>query len=66
MPIYEYKCQDCQKIFEKLTFKEEEIECPFCGSKNVIKLISIFSSIGINGRNSNCSTCSSKNCSSCG
>lgn len=64
MPIYEYKCQDCGNIFEKLTYKEEEIECPYCSGKNIKKLISLFSSPGSEKGNI-CSSCSSRNCSSC-
>ncbi|MCS7202570.1 MAG: zinc ribbon domain-containing protein [Dictyoglomus sp.] len=63
MPIYEYKCKDCGNIFEKLTYKEEEIECPNCGGKNIKKLISLFASIG--SEKGICSSCSSRNCSSC-
>ncbi|MCX7846255.1 MAG: zinc ribbon domain-containing protein [Dictyoglomaceae bacterium] len=64
MPIYEYRCYDCGNIFEKLAYKEEEIECPNCGGKNIKKLISIFSSPG-SGRGSACSSCTSRSCNTC-
>lgn len=64
MPIYEYKCQDCGTIFEKLIYKEEDVKCFICGGKNVKKLISLFSSVGSNKGNT-CSSCSSGNCSTC-
>ena len=35
MPIYEYRCAECGRLFEKLVFageKEEEIQCPSCGA----------------------------------
>lgn len=40
MPLYEYKCSDCTKIFSlQRSVKEHENEptplCPHCGSKNV-------------------------------
>ena len=39
MPVYDYTCNDCQKVFETfLTLEEhdhEKIRCPDCGSKNV-------------------------------
>ena len=38
MPVYDYVCHDCHKIFEViLTLKEHEVDakCPKCGSKNV-------------------------------
>jgi len=42
MPIYEYKCPDCNTVFEKLqSIKEKPIkECPECHNKNVSKIIS--------------------------
>ncbi|MCP3887413.1 MAG: zinc ribbon domain-containing protein [Desulfobulbaceae bacterium] len=43
MPIYEYKCNECDKIFELITLSgnsEEKIECPSCKSNDINKLIS--------------------------
>ncbi len=43
MPIYEYRCQDCQKKFEAIVLSKNdasEIICPKCGSGNVKKEIS--------------------------
>lgn len=43
MPIYEYKCEKCNHLFERLVFKgdKKDINCPKCGdSKKVKKLIS--------------------------
>lgn len=42
MPIYEYKCLECDHTFEKLVFKHdgEKIECPKCKKKHTKKLIS--------------------------
>lgn len=33
MPIYEYRCQECQQIFEQWQkdFTEKEESCPVCG-----------------------------------
>jgi putative FmdB family regulatory protein len=45
MPIYEFSCLNCGKVFEKLVLKDEEIQelrCPYCNSKNIKKLISNF------------------------
>jgi putative FmdB family regulatory protein len=42
MPLYEYKCLECGKTFEKLTFHEGEVKCPRCGG-GVKKLMSPFS-----------------------
>ncbi len=43
MPIYEFKCSNCENVFEELIMsvgKESEVACPKCGSKDVAKLIS--------------------------
>ena len=33
MPIYEYRCQDCQQIFEEWQkhFEDVQANCPVCG-----------------------------------
>jgi putative FmdB family regulatory protein len=42
MPIYEYKCENCNHAFEKLVFTgdDEGVECPKCGDIRVKRLIS--------------------------
>jgi putative FmdB family regulatory protein len=46
MPIYEYKCRDCDLVFEVLkrsTLSENEAErCPGCGGEETDKLYSSF------------------------
>lgn len=52
MPIYEYKCNACNAIFELLTTSAKEakkVQCRKCGSENVTKLISAGSSISGGG-----------------
>jgi len=52
MPIYEFKCKDCGSEFEYLCFNsrdEENAECPKCGSKETVKLLSTFSSVSSGG-----------------
>ena len=48
MPIYEFKCKNCDHCFEKLVFKGDEkyITCPECGAAQVEKLMSTASFIG--------------------
>jgi putative FmdB family regulatory protein len=47
MPIYEFRCEECEKPFEKLvrTFREE-VACPGCGSASVERLLSTFAMSG--------------------
>lgn len=48
MPIYEYKCNECNAVFELLTTSAEEdkiVKCTKCESDNVTKLISAGSSL---------------------
>ena len=40
MPIYEYRCLNCDKKFEKLILKDIKTFCPKCKSKNVERIIS--------------------------
>jgi len=44
MPIYDYKCSDCEKvydIFHKVREVVEDVICPACGSSGHIRLISV-------------------------
>ena len=48
MPIYEFKCKKCGRIFEYLCMKEgekEHIHCSYCGHNEVEELLSSFSSV---------------------
>jgi putative FmdB family regulatory protein len=48
MPIYEFKCQSCNNVFEFLCFPSDgdgDILCPTCGGKDNEKLLSAFSCI---------------------
>jgi putative FmdB family regulatory protein len=44
MPIFEYACQKCGKVFEKLILGKSSGEpvCPHCGSKHVEQKFSAF------------------------
>jgi putative FmdB family regulatory protein len=45
MPIYEYRCSECGKKFEKLLLSissTSQVECPRCGGRKVEKLFSLF------------------------
>lgn len=63
MPIFEYKCKDCNskyEIFHKSFANLEEVVCPSCSSKNSQKLLSAFSAVGVSTEN--VSSCESGNC----
>ena len=42
MPIYDYKCQECEKISEIFVRNpgSEVTKCPECGSENMERIIS--------------------------
>jgi len=40
MPIYEYRCSDCDTVFELLVRNGKVVICPHCGSSAVDKQIS--------------------------
>ncbi|MCP4685282.1 MAG: zinc ribbon domain-containing protein [bacterium] len=43
MPIFEFKCSDCDHKFEDLVPNSEtRLKCPKCGSENTGKLMSTF------------------------
>ncbi|MCG6537239.1 MAG: zinc ribbon domain-containing protein [Syntrophales bacterium LBB04] len=46
MPIYEFRCNACGNVFERLVFsgdKKDNILCPSCGGSDTCKLMSAFS-----------------------
>jgi len=44
MPIYEYRCAQCENRFEELVFETKPaiVNCPKCGTSEVSRLISLF------------------------
>jgi putative FmdB family regulatory protein len=49
MPIYEYRCKECSKLFEQLVRSsasdgEATLACPECGSGDLSRLFSLFAS----------------------
>ena len=42
MPIFEFKCQDCGKVFEHLQLPghSQDPSCPSCQGQKLVKLIS--------------------------
>lgn len=73
MPLYEYTCQQCQRRFDALrpmSSADAPIDCPYCGSRETRRAISLFAAIGregvIAGGGSSCASCSSASCAGCG
>ncbi len=67
MPIFEYKCRKCGNIFEFFLRQKDVPKCPKCGSSDLTKLMSTFSSNvrkGSIGRS--CNVCTGGTCSTCG
>jgi putative FmdB family regulatory protein len=77
MPIYEYRCEECNKDFEYLVFRNQEPDaCPSCRSQKVSRLMSAcgFVCKGGGGETvsssasvgSSCGGCSASSCAGCG
>jgi putative FmdB family regulatory protein len=70
MPIYHYKCQDCQNEFDYLvgvTKDSKELKCTECGSRRVNKTLGSFSvRFAKTGKaNSTQNSCSTTCCPTC-
>lgn len=48
LKMYDFKCNDCGKEFEKVVKSIADIECPFCGSTHTQRQLSA-NSIKVNG-----------------
>jgi putative FmdB family regulatory protein len=47
MPLFEYKCHDCDQTFEELVSSSDaKPSCPSCGSDHTGKLLSVFAAGG--------------------
>ncbi|MBP7332982.1 MAG: zinc ribbon domain-containing protein [Firmicutes bacterium] len=69
MPIFEYKCNDCEKVFEilQLPGRNREKRCA-CGSANLTKLISapfLPSSVGKPANDTSCAGCDGAAANAC-
>ena len=69
MPLFEYKCADCNSKFEilhKSSNNIENVECPECHSSKVNKLLSTFSAAGLSQSSGSYSSGDSCESGSCG
>jgi putative FmdB family regulatory protein len=63
MPIYEYVCNDCETLYERLVMSaSQKIECPKCASGRHTLQLSVFSA----GKSSNGSASASASSASGG
>jgi putative FmdB family regulatory protein len=65
MPLFEYKCSDCNSKFEvlhKSSVNTEEVTCPECNSNKNKKLFSSFSASVNSDSNYSTDSCSTGNC----
>jgi putative FmdB family regulatory protein len=47
VPLYEYRCTDCGRLFERLVRAwNEAVDCPGCASATVEKQVSTFAFAG--------------------
>ena len=75
MPLYEYRCQECENKFELLRARgaASAVTCPACGTGSVQQLMSTFSGrIGTSLRerrsvagSNGCGGCRTSSCASC-
>jgi len=71
MPIFEFKCMECEEEFEKLVLSStEQVQCPNCDSSNLRRLMSAcgFKSNGEftpSSGSSGCASCAGGNCATC-
>lgn len=74
MPLFEFRCKQCDMEFEELCLSNRDVEqvsCPECQSGDVTKLLSVF---GIHSRGGNskslsngskCRSCQRNTCANC-
>ncbi len=74
MPLYEFRCEKCENVIERLCrmgSNGKGLTCPTCGGSKLRRLMSVFSarSKGEGGSTaavgSSCGSCSSGNCATC-
>jgi putative FmdB family regulatory protein len=41
VPLYEYSCRSCARVFEQLVYGKDVPSCPGCGSHDLQRLLSV-------------------------
>lgn len=73
MPLYEFRCEQCSKVMERLCpvgSNGKGLKCPACGGGKMRRIMSVFSArvkgeSGSQSIGSKCGSCSSGNCATC-
>ncbi len=72
MPIYEYRCQDCDDKFEvmrSMSQADSPIECEHCHGNHTKRMLSTFNAHGESGAvthsSGGCASCSGGSCAGC-
>ena len=72
MPLYEFKCEDCGRLFEKLVSRvDSKVACTHCKSESVKKQFSVFAARVADARGGDmpsdaCHSCSTPGQGMCG
>lgn len=74
MPLYEYECQDCHRVFETIrpmNQADEPIPCAACGGQHTRRKLSLFFAESggkavLGMTEPSCGSCVSGNCNTCG
>lgn len=66
MPIFEFKCENCQFQFERMlsNAEKDKLKCPECGSVNIKQRLSLFNT-GSSPSKNNFASCHGDCCSCC-
>ncbi len=73
MPIYEYRCKDCQtkfSVLRSMSQADAPIACERCAGVNTARVLSTFYAHGeggaLSGAGGGCGSCEGGSCGSCG
>jgi putative FmdB family regulatory protein len=78
MPLYEYRCQNCETRFEVLLSmnqSDSQVTCPSCAEVGARRLISTFAAVSrseggtrlvASSQGNGCGSCAGGHCASCG
>jgi putative FmdB family regulatory protein len=66
MPLYEYRCRECEARFERFVSGKGRVACPECESKRVDRLLSVFAVSSGSSRSTRSSSEPAGACGSCG